>query len=110
MLRIWKFLLLIFKAAQRKNYALEAVTLLAQFHYNLSPRQREQLLSSRFVNTTGKPGGNKAADLHMEHLNRIVKGAIGQQSSNLSPKAITRTGKKAGPLMSITQQLTRQWQ
>jgi hypothetical protein len=30
MLRCWKFLLLIFKVAQRKNYAIEALNLLSQ--------------------------------------------------------------------------------
>ena len=44
----------------------------------------------------------------MEHLNRIVKVSIGQQGSNLSPKAITRSGKCAGPLMTIAQQFDKE--
>ena len=70
-LRVWKFLLLIFKAAHRKNYSIEALTLIVQY-LTLPPRQREQLIWSRFVNTKGRPGGNKASDLHMEHLNRTI--------------------------------------
>ena len=43
-LRCWRFLLLVFKAARRKNYSIEAVTLLVQYHALLSPREKEQLL------------------------------------------------------------------
>ena len=54
------------------NYAIEAVTYMAESTVLLPPRLREQLLWSRFINTTGKNGGNIAADLHIEHLNRTV--------------------------------------
>ena len=75
----WKFFLPIFMAARRSNYAIEAITYLAQACVLLPPRLREQLKWSRFVNSTGKERGNVAADLHMEHLNRTVKGALGYQ-------------------------------
>ena len=81
-------MLLIFKAANRTNYSKEAITVLVQYHSLLSPRQREQLVWSRFVNTKGKPGANKPCDLHIEHLNRTVKTALSAQSSNLKPSAI----------------------
>ena len=72
-LRCWKFFLPIFKADGKTNYAIEAVTYLAQVSVILSPRLREQLLWSRFINTSGKNGRNISADLHMEHLNRVIK-------------------------------------
>jgi len=71
----------------------EALTVLVStMHFFLLVR--EQLLFSRFINTS--EGANKASDLHMEHLNRTVKTAIGNQSSNLTPKVLTRIGKYAG--------------
>ena len=97
-------MLLIFKAANRTNYSKEAITLLVQYQALLSPRQREQLVWSRFVNTKGKPGANKPCDLHTEHLNRTVKAALGTQSSNLKPSAINRIGRCAGPLDAVCQQ------
>ena len=97
----WKFFLPIFKAARRSNYAIEAITYLAEASVLLPPRLREQLIWSRFVNATGKEGGNVAADLHMEHLNRTVKGALGYQFSNLQSGAILRTGKVCGLLNSV---------
>ena len=97
----WKFFLPIFKAARRSNYAIEAITYLAEACVLLPPRLREQLKWSRFVNATGKEGGNVAADLHMEHLNRTVKGALGYQFSNLHSESILRTGKICGLLNSV---------
>ena len=75
-LRCWHYLLLIFKANMRKNYAIEALNLLSQYHFFLTPRPAEQLVWSRCINTCGLPGRNIPADLHMEHLNRICKQAI----------------------------------
>ena len=71
--RCWKYLLLVFKATNRKNYSIKAFTLLAQQKFILSPRLSHQLLWSRFVNTSGKEGSNVPCDLHMEHLNRVLK-------------------------------------
>ena len=71
-IRCWRFFLLIFKSSNKTKYSLEAVKLLVGIRL-LLPRQRKQLIWSRFVNTKGKLGGNKSCDLHMEHLNRTVK-------------------------------------
>lgn len=103
-IRCWKFFLPIFKVTNHKNYAIGALNLLIQYNFLLSPRQREQLVWSRFINTRGKPGENKSCDIHMEHLNRIVKAAIGGLSSNISPKSITRIGRCAGVLMKVCNQ------
>ena len=91
-MRCWKFLMLIFKAAQRKNYACEAFNLLAQEKFILSPRM-SQLVWSRFVNTQGGVGKNIPADLHMEHLNRVLKDGIKGLGANKTDRAITRLGK-----------------
>ena len=68
----WKFLLLIFFSSKRKNYTKEAVILLLQLQ-TMSPRQAAQLQWARFINTQGRQGTNKPADLHLEHLNRRLK-------------------------------------
>lgn len=96
-LRCWKFLFLIFKCANRKNYALEAFYLLAQ-NALLPPRLREQQLWSIFVNISRKIAGNIPADLHNEHLNRVEKSALGNQRSNCLPKTVERTGNILGAL------------
>ena len=92
-MRIWKFLMLIFKAAQRKNYACEAFNLLAQQKFILSQRLSQQVKWSRFINARGGAGNNIPADLHMEHLNRVLKDGIKGLGANKTDRAITRLGK-----------------
>ena len=75
--------------------------------YMLSPRQSQQLLYSRSINTHGLPGRNIAADLHMEHLNRACKDAIKGLGTNKTEKSIIRIGKAIGPLVDITTNFDR---
>ena len=98
--QVWKYLLLLFKASKKKNYAIEALTLLAQYHMILPPHLAEQLKWSRFINVHGLPGRNISCDLHLEHLNRLAKTAIKSLGANKSQKAIIRVGKTIGTLQS----------
>ena len=95
-LHCWHFFLPLFKSANRKNYAIEALNLLVQYHYIFPPRQAEQLLWSRFVNTLGWAGHNIPCDLHLEHLNWACITAI-----NATEKTLLRTGKCIGPLTKV---------
>ena len=74
-LRCWKYLLPVFKSSQRKNHSIEVLHFLYEYTFLASPMHCHQMLWSRFVNTCGRPGTNIPADLHMEHLNRILKEA-----------------------------------
>ena len=85
----WKYFMLIFKATKHKNYALEALTMLAQYFVVLPPNLAEQLKWSRFVNVHGFPGRNISADLHMEHMSRTVKTIIEGLGANKTDNAIT---------------------
>ena len=76
LIQVWKFLLLIFKAARRKTYCIEASNLQLQFNYTSSARQAAQLKWSCSINTTNIAGWNIPMDLHLEHLNRRVKMTI----------------------------------
>ena len=99
----WKFLLVIFKSTNHRNYAKEATNLLIQYYYNLSERQRAQLLWSRCVNTRGTPGANIPCDLHMEHLKKRLKKVIYSMGANVSPSAIVKAGKALGPVDHVCQ-------
>ena len=101
-IRYWKLLLILFKAAGRRNYSLEALYLLQQCQ-QLSDRHREQLIWGRTVNTIGRQGCNIACDLHMEHLNRRVKNGIRHLGANITGPAILRTGQSIGVINSICQ-------
>ena len=102
--RCWRFFLLIFKAADRKNYSIEAFNLLAQEKYLLSPRMAMQVKWSRTINVHGRPGKNIPGDLHMEHLNRECKQAISGLGANITDASIQRIGKCIGRLCSTLSQ------
>ena len=97
----WKYFMLLFKASGRKNYAIEALTLLSQ-HMILPQNLAEQLKWSRFVNTHGLLGHNISCDLHIEHLNRLVKTAIEGLGANKTTKAIQRAGRAIGTLAHVS--------
>ena len=90
-----------------KNYAAEALTLLSQCHITLPQNLAEQLKWSRFINTRGLPGHNVSCDLHMEHLNRLVKVAIDGLGANKSKTSILRVGKVIGSLACIASSVDR---
>lgn len=100
-LRCWKYLLVLFKASGKKNYACETMAFLARYQFVLSPCMGHQLLWSRFINVHGKPGRNIPCDLHMEHLNRVLKNGVQNLSANKTEKAITRLGKCVGTVAQV---------
>lgn len=97
-IRCWRYLLLIFKSSGRKNYSVEAFTVLCQYSFLFTPRMAAQLKWSRTVNVHGRAAKNISSDLHMEHLNRECKTAIAGMGSNVTDAAIVRVGKAIGPL------------
>ena len=106
-IQCWKFLLPVFKASGKKNYALAGLHLLAQYYILLPPRLAQQLIWSRCINTAGKPGCNIPMDLHMEHLNRICKTAIANLKANIAPTAVMRIGKCIAPLSRLIQSFSK---
>ena len=94
----WKYILPLFKVSDRRNYSLEVVRMLYSYYFTMSPRQKHQLLWSRFVNVHGKVGHNIANDLHMEHLNRVVKNAVHGFGAKKIDEFLKRIGRVVGPL------------
>ena len=96
----WKYLLPLFKVSDRRNYSLEVLRMLYSYYFTMSPRQKHQLLWSRFVNVHGKVGRNIANDLHMEHLNRVCKNAVRGIGAK-SEESLKRIGRVVGPLAEV---------
>ncbi|KAL5506330.1 hypothetical protein EMCRGX_G007948 [Ephydatia muelleri] len=67
----------------------------------------EMMLWGRFINSEGGPGHNIPADLHMEHLNKLLKGTICHLGANKTPQAIIRAGKALGALKYILEEFDR---
>lgn len=97
----YKVLLPIFKATGRTNYSKGALRLLVQFYYLFTPRLKKQLLYNRTINVHGKKGKNVSCDLHMEHINRICKDAIGVLGPGNSEAAVERIGKSVLELSKV---------
>lgn len=100
-MRCWRFFLPLFKSAKRKNYAIEALNLLMQSNHILPPRQAQQLIWSRFVNTRGWIGHNISCDLHMEHIIRSCKTALNAVGANITVQSLDRIGKCIGSLIKV---------
>ena len=102
--RCWKYFLPIFKGSNRTNYSIEALTLLNQCEFKLTPRQSAELKWSRFINCHGVQGRNIPCDLHLEHMNRLCKEAVYGLQANKTPDAIVRVGKSLGMLKDVIEQ------
>lgn len=100
-LRCWRYLLLVFKATNKRKYAVQAATLILQYEVIFTERMRNQLIWNRTINTTGRIGRNISMDLHMEHLNRDLKSAISHLSSNVTKTNIDRLGKSLQKLSAV---------
>ena len=98
---IWKYLMVIFRQTNNRNYAKEAVLLLISYNFTSSERIAAQLLTSRFVNTKGREGCNMPCDLHLEHLNRRLKGTISGMESNVQLSSIKRAARAIGVVDEI---------
>jgi L1 cell adhesion molecule like protein len=106
-IRCWKYFLLLFKSSERTNYSVEAFNLLLELEYVMTPRMRQQLTWERTINVHGKSGRNISMDLHMEHINRECKQAMGVLGSNINDSSVARIGKSIGELMKISQQFDK---
>ena len=71
------------------------------------PKQ-EQLVWSRFVNAAGVKGGNIPADLHLEHLNRALKGTIQGLGTNNNETTIVRASKAIGIIKDTIQKFDQE--
>ena len=103
-IRCWKNFLPLFKCSDRSNYSVEAFNLLFEYEYALTPRMKQQMMWERTVNVHVKPGRNVSMDLHMEHINKECKQAIGSLASNIGDKAVNRIGQSIGELMNVSHQ------
>ena len=96
----WKFLTVVFKKEGNFNYAKEGFLLLAQ-SLLLSPQKIAELKWCRTVNTSGRPGKNVPVDLHIEHLNRRLKGMMRNLGSNITPESVQRISKALGTIETV---------
>lgn len=104
--RIWKILLLLFKAkvknkGSRTKYAFESFKYLALLNSLLTPRMAHKLKWSKYINTSGGHGKNIPCDLRVEHEVRQMKGLFSAIGGNLDQKNAARAVKAHNNLEKI---------
>eukprot|EP00731_Ephydatia_muelleri_P005645 Em0002g1821a len=90
-----------------KSLVKTLISEMMQYYYILPKRYAEQMLWSCFINSEGGPGHNIPADLHMEHLNKLLKGTICHLGANKTPQAIIRAEKALGALKYILEEFDK---
>ena len=100
-LRCYRYLLPMFISSGRTNYAIETLNFLMQYDYLLSPRQAEELIWGRFINTHGQAGKNISNDLHCEYLNKSVKTSIALLQANKTTKSMQRVARALGTVHPV---------
>ncbi len=95
LMRLYKFLLLHFKAAKKPKYSYQVLRLLAQIQCFLSPCLAYELKWNRFVNKTGEPKSNIEVDRELEHQNRVFKEHCGGMRGKVTSKSIDRISRSA---------------
>ena len=72
-----------------------------QYHFMASERVSNQILTSHFINTKGQTGCNLPCDLHLEQLNRRLKGVLTRMESNVKPFSVMRAARAIGVVDEI---------
>ena len=99
-LRLWKILMLHFRAEKNK-YVLETLRLQFQIA-TLQPHLSHQLTWGRFINTHGGKGRNLPCDLHNEHINKLFKDIIANMGANFTKTASTWAARSVSSLERLS--------
>ncbi|XP_033638557.1 uncharacterized protein LOC117299208 [Asterias rubens] len=94
-IRLYKFLVVHFKAANKPKYSYQVLRLLAQVGCFLTPRSAYELKWSRFVNKTGQIKQNIEVDREIEHQNRVFKENCGGLRGKVTKNSIDRISRSA---------------
>ena len=94
-IRLYKFLMLYFKLANKTKYTYHSLRLLAQVKCILSPRLSHQLIWNRCVNNVGHEDTNSEVDRENEHHNRVFKCECGHFHGKISDASVGRISHSA---------------
>ena len=100
-IRCWRYFLPLFKCSDHTNYSVKGFNLF-EYKYAFTPRMKQQVMWEFTINLHGKPGKNVSMDLHMEHINKECKQAMGYLGLNIGDTAVSRIGQSIGELMKVT--------
>ena len=88
--RCYKLVILFTHKFRDAKYAYAILLLFVQTGAVLSEEESICLIMNRFVNVNGKIGRNIPLDLHMEHLNLLLKRLSKGMASNITKNSLQR--------------------
>lgn len=109
-MRLYKFMLLHFKAAKKPKYSYQVLRLLAQVHCFLTPRLSYELKWNRFINKSGQSKSNIEVDRELEHQNRVFKDNCRGLRGKVTPKSINRISRSAQQTNKVITAVNKQTQ
>ena len=100
-IRLYKYMLLFFKATDKTKYSYQSFRLLCQVHCLLTPQESHNLTHNRFVNQEGGLDKNIQCDLAMEHSNRAVKEQCVGFRGKVTEAAVKRVSESAQSMEAL---------
>lgn len=105
LVRLWRFLTLLFRMQGNNKYALAGLRLTASVKGLLTPKQAHRLTWNRFAATKPGPGKRISRDLRLEHVNKVSKEIIRSLGfPNINDQSIREATRATG----ITEKLLHQ--
>lgn len=89
----------------RSKYSIEIVNFLTKTEFVASPRESVAIKLRAFVNTSGKPGMNKPADMQQENNIKQVKTVLRGLGAGKTDAALVRASKAAPAVLDAAGQL-----
>jgi L1 cell adhesion molecule like protein len=107
--RVWKFLLLLFRGYNKTKYAYAALHLQAEIKALLSESKAHELIWNRTVNDRYGSGNRKSNDLKMENLNLIAKESYRHAGmQNITPEYAVKVGKSMQSVHNLVESMTKE--
>ncbi|XP_028412550.1 uncharacterized protein LOC114535442 [Dendronephthya gigantea] len=105
--RCYKLVLLFAYKFRHTKYAYGILLYFVQINAVLSEEDSYNLTRNRFFNISGKIGTNIPLDLHMEHLNLLLKRLSKGMGGNVTTKSLQRAARSVVPLSNVIQGVYR---
>lgn len=104
LVRVWKFLTLLFRLTRCHKYALAGIRLTASTEGLLAPRKAHQLIWNRFAGLKHGPGTRISRDERLEQLNKVSKEEIRSRFPNINDDSVVTATSSTGTIDKLLRQ------
>lgn len=108
-IRVWKFLMPLFKLHNHQKYALAALRMQAEMYSLLTGSLAHELKWNRTVSNHGGRGRHLSRDLRLEHINKVAKESLKSQGAmNINEKLARRAGNCIGKIEMVLESVEKE--